>query len=157
MNLDQIDTSNPVSSARAKRDVIALPNLGEVAVLWVFVAAAAWGILLDVPAPLRVALGLPLVFLIPGYSLAIALFPARAMLDGIERIAVSVGFSLALISLLALGLEYSRWSLTVGPILTGMVGCTIVFSLTGVWRRSRLPESERATISIPGLRLPTPY
>jgi uncharacterized membrane protein len=64
---------------------------------------------------LRAAVGLLLVFLLPGYSITRVLFPAHskgtiaAGIDGIERVALSVGLSIALVSIVSLFLRYTPW------------------------------------------------
>ncbi len=45
--------------------------------------------------PLRVIFGLPFVLFLPGYALIAALFPGKGDLDGIERVALSFGLSIA--------------------------------------------------------------
>ena len=50
--------------------------------------------------PIRIILGLLLVLFLPGYSLIAALFPRRGDLDGIERIALSFGLSIAIVPLI---------------------------------------------------------
>ena len=50
--------------------------------------------------PVRIVLGLLLVLFLPGYSLIAALFPGRDDLDGIERIALSFGLSIAVVPLI---------------------------------------------------------
>jgi hypothetical protein len=50
--------------------------------------------------PVRVLLGLLLVLFLPGYSLIAALFPRRDDPDGIERIALSFGLSIAVVPLI---------------------------------------------------------
>ncbi|MDD3092343.1 MAG: DUF1616 domain-containing protein, partial [Methanoregulaceae archaeon] len=46
-------------------------------------------------SPVRVALALPMILFIPGYSLIAALFPSNREIDLIERIALSFGLSIA--------------------------------------------------------------
>jgi len=55
--------------------------------------------------PIRIILGLPLVLFLPGYSLITALFPGKDDLDGIARIALSFGLSIAITPLLGLALK----------------------------------------------------
>ncbi|NOQ34054.1 MAG: DUF1616 domain-containing protein, partial [Methanosarcinales archaeon] len=61
--------------------------------------------------PVRVVLGLLLVLFLPGYSLIAALFPGKDDLDGIERIALSFGLSIAVVPLLGLGLNYTQYGI----------------------------------------------
>lgn len=58
---------------------------------------------------LRVPIGLLMVLFVPGYVLIAALFPKREDLDGIERIALSFGLSIAVVPLIGLGLNYTPW------------------------------------------------
>jgi len=64
--------------------------------------------------PVRVLLGLLLVLFLPGYSLIAALFPRRDDLDGIERIALSFGLSIAVVPLLGLALNYTQYGSRLG-------------------------------------------
>jgi uncharacterized membrane protein len=56
--------------------------------------------------PVRIILGLPLVLFLPGYALIATLFLRKDNLDGIERIALSFGLSIAITPLLGLALNY---------------------------------------------------
>ena len=67
--------------------------------------------------PVRIILGLLLVLFLPGYSLIAALFPRRDDLDGIERIALSFGLSIAVVPLLGLALNYTPFGIRLLPIL----------------------------------------
>jgi len=67
--------------------------------------------------PIRIILGLPLVLFLPGYSLIAALFPRKADLDGIERVALSFGLSLAIVPLLGLVLNYTPFGIRSSPVL----------------------------------------
>jgi len=61
--------------------------------------------------PARIILGLLFILFIPGYTLTIALFAKKGSLDVIERTALSFGLSIAVISLLALALNYTSWGI----------------------------------------------
>jgi len=62
-------------------------------------------------SPIRIILGLPLVLFLPGYSLIAALFPRKDDLDGIERVALSFGLSIAIVPLIGSFCRYSRFHL----------------------------------------------
>lgn len=66
---------------------------------------------------LRIVLGLLLVLFIPGYVLVAALFPSVRDLDWVERIALSVGLSIAAVPLLGLLLNFTPWGIRLIPIL----------------------------------------
>lgn len=132
------------------------PVFGEFPLLLLLAAVGALVALLDAPVILRTLLGLPLILFIPGYALVSALFPSDEGLDGIERFALGFGLSLALIPLIALGIEYTPWRLTLGPILVGLLTATLFFSAIAVLRRARLPEGRRYVASRPRLTMPRP-
>ena len=56
---------------------------------------------------LRIALGLPFVLFFPGYVLIGALFSRRKALDSMERVALSFGLSIVVVSLVGLVLNYT--------------------------------------------------
>ncbi|HEU4792798.1 MAG TPA: DUF1616 domain-containing protein [Nitrolancea sp.] len=130
--------------------------LGEIPSLLLIAAVGALVALLDAPVILRTLLGIPLILFIPGYTLVSALFPSREGLDGIERFALGFGLSLALIPLIALGIEYTPWQLTLGPILAGLLAASVIFSAIAVLRRARLPAAHRYVSSRPQLAIPHP-
>ncbi|MGA7669521.1 MAG: DUF1616 domain-containing protein [Nitrolancea sp.] len=112
--------------------------------------------ILGAPIPIRTIFGLPLVLFIPGYALVSALFPSNEGLDGIERIALGFGLSLALIPLIALAIEYSPWKLELIPIVTGLMACTVLFSVVAVLRRTYVSEEEKFVAQIPRPEIPPP-
>jgi hypothetical protein len=61
--------------------------------------------------PVRVALGVLFVLFFPGYVLVSALYPWREQLQGVERIALGLGLSLALVPLLGLALNFTPWGI----------------------------------------------
>jgi len=99
----------------------------------------------DIHAP-RVALGLPFVLFFPGYTLIAALFPGREDLDGIERVALSFGLSIAVVPLIGLILNYTPWGIRLYPILISLIFFILAMSLLGWYRRKRLPEEKRLAL-----------
>ncbi|AKB56410.1 MULTISPECIES: DUF1616 domain-containing protein [Methanosarcina] len=95
----------------------------------------------------RNILGLPLVLFLPGYALIAALFPARSDLDGIERVALSFGLSIAVVPLIGLGLNYTPWGIRTLPILISLSAFTFIMCGLAYLRRASLPESEAFNIS----------
>lgn len=96
---------------------------------------------------LRIALGLPFVLFFPGYVLSVALFPRRDALGDIERVALSFGFSIAVVSFVGLILNYTPWGIRIYPILIFLAIFVAVISIVAWYRRQRLTEVERFTIS----------
>ena len=96
----------------------------------------------------RVVLGLPFVLFFPGYTLIAALFPAREDLDGIERVALSFGLSIAVVPLLGLVLNYTPWGIRLYPILLTLLAFTGVMSVLAIYRRKKVDPGKRFVISI---------
>ena len=98
-------------------------------------------------SPVRIILGLPLVLFLPGYSLIAALFPRKDDLDGIERIALSFGLSIAVVPLLGLALNYTPFGIRLSPVLVVLSVFTISLASGAYIRRSRIPEEDRFVVA----------
>lgn len=96
---------------------------------------------------LRVVLGLPFVIVFPGYVLTAALFPRRNALDGLERLALSFGLSITIVSLIGLGLNYTPWGIRLYPILISLSIFIVTVSVVAWNQRRRLDEAERFALS----------
>jgi len=94
-------------------------------------------------SPLRIIFALPLVLFIPGYCLIAALFPGKEDIDGIERIALSFGLSIAIVPLIGLGLNYTPWGIRLDPIVISIVLFTCVMIIIAIIRRASLPKQNR--------------
>ena len=97
--------------------------------------------------PLRIVLGLPFILFFPGYTLIAALFPKKADLGSIERVALSFGLSIAVVPLIGLILNYTPWGIKLYPILVSVTLFILVTSGAAWYRRHKLPEGERLSIS----------
>lgn len=95
---------------------------------------------------LRVVFGIPLVLFIPGYALIAALFPAARDIDGIERVALSFGLSIALVPLTGLALNYTPFGIRLDPVVVCLSILTVGLCLAAQYRRARLPPDERFTV-----------
>jgi len=117
--------------------------------------------------PLRIVFGLPLVLFVPGYALIAALFPeagtddaeptadgtdgtAAALsdrgIDGIERVALSFGLSIAVVPLLGLVLNFTPWGIRLVPIMVAVSGFTFAMTALAASRRQALPPEERFSV-----------
>ncbi len=131
---------------------------------------------------LRVILGLPFILFFPGYALISALYPERPIsiepdeglsgsrdgetddseetvrekkgLDGLERIALALGLSIAITPLLGLILNYTYdWDpdhlgIRLVPILVTQYGFIMITSIVAIRRRNRVPVEDRFEIVI---------
>ena len=104
------------------------------------VAVPAW--LRTVVQVLRLPLGLAYVLFVPGWCLTAALFARADDLDGIERVGLGLGLSVAWVSLLALILDRLPWGLRLWPILLGELASCVVFAAVALWRRIRQSAGE---------------
>lgn len=95
---------------------------------------------------IRVIFSLPMVLFIPGYVLIAGLFPAARDLDGIERVALSCGISIAIVPLIGLVLNYSPWGIRLDPLVISISVLTIGLCLVAHYRRAQLPQEERFTV-----------
>lgn len=89
---------------------------------------------------LRIVFGLLFILFFPGYTLMAALFPKNDRLDAIERVALSFGLSIAVVSLIALILNYTPWGIRLNPILIGIAVFIFIASGIALYRRMLLPE-----------------
>jgi hypothetical protein len=83
----------------------------------------------------RWVLGSVFVLFLPGYVTVEALFPKGRDLDGIERFALSVGLSLALVPLVGLLLNYTPWGIRLTPIVISLTILTLGLAGVGVGRQ----------------------
>lgn len=97
---------------------------------------------------LRIIIGLPFVFFFPGYMLVAALFPSKNSISAIERMALSLGMSFAVVPLLGLILNYTPWGITLYSILITLSCFIIAMAIIVMMLRSRLPENSRFTFKL---------
>lgn len=138
-------------------------DLTAVALLVVLTVGAA---LLPVvrETPLRIGLGLPFVLFAPGYALVAALFPDAGAspgddesrrangpagstreggIDGLERVALSFGASIAVSPLVGVVLNFTPWGIRPVPTLVSLGGVTLVAASVGAQRRAALDPEDR--------------
>ncbi len=92
-------------------------------------------------SPVRTMLGLPMVLFLPGYALIAALFPGKDDLDGIERIALSFGLSIAIVPLIGLLLNYTPWGIRLLTVLVSLTFFTLAMVLIARYRRRSLGDN----------------
>ena len=73
------------------------------------------------------------VLFLPGYSFIKVLFPVKEI-DIMERIALSIGMSLAIVPINALILNYTPWGISTIPITLSLLGLTLALSTAAVVR-----------------------
>jgi len=91
----------------------------------------------------RYLLGSIFVLWLPGYSLIKALFPTKE-LDNIERAALSIGMSLALVPIAGLLLNYTPWGIRVTPVTISLLALTITLATAAVIREQQAKLKHQA-------------
>ena len=102
---------------------------------------------------LRIVLGLPFLLFFPGYALVAAMFLRREGMSAIERVVLSLGMSIAVVSLIGLILNYTPWGVRLEPVLYSVSAFIFITSIIAWWRCKSLPEPGRFGIEFT-LRLP---
>jgi hypothetical protein len=106
-------------------------------------------------SPVRIILGLPFILFFPGYVLICALFPGKKDLGIIERLALSLGLSIAVTPLMGLALNYTPLGIRPYPAIFLIFLFTLSVSLVAMYRRLIATEDSfapLASISIAGWR-----
>ncbi len=85
----------------------------------------------------RYVLGGVFVLFLPGYMLITVLYPRSGDLDGLERAALSIGLSLAIVPLIGLVLNYTPWGIKLEPIMVSLASFTEIIAVACVIRRFR--------------------
>jgi hypothetical protein len=108
---------------------------------WFMVGVTALTFLLVYVAPaqfpwlaMRWFAGSVFVVFVPGFGLVQLLFVSRRKVDSIERFALSVGLSLALVSLVGLLLNFSPWGIRLDPILLSVSVLVLAFAVASALR-----------------------
>ncbi|HII81681.1 MAG TPA: DUF1616 domain-containing protein [Methanosarcina sp.] len=96
---------------------------------------------------IRTVLGLPLVLFLPGYALIALLFPTKNGLEGIERAALSIGMSVAIVPLVGLVLNNTSFGIREMPLLASLSVFIILTCAAAYVRRRTLPEDKTFGVS----------
>jgi hypothetical protein len=85
----------------------------------------------------RYVLGSIFVLYLPGSMLIEALYPRSEDLESLERLALSIGLSLAVVPLIGLFLNYTPWGIRLTPIVTSLATFTETMSILALVRKYR--------------------
>jgi uncharacterized membrane protein len=116
---------------------------------WLTIAAGAIAAALVFTVPesvypwiyVRNFLGVIFVLFLPGFAFVKALFPISMpikmpteSLESIERIALSLGMSLAIVAIVGLVLYYTPFGLSLPAIVASLLAFTLIFATTAIYR-----------------------
>jgi len=90
----------------------------------------------------RYILGAIFVLWLPGYALIKALFPTKEI-DQIERVALSIGMSLALVPITGLLLNYTPWGIRLTPVTLSLLSLTVTLATAALIREQTVEEKEK--------------
>jgi uncharacterized membrane protein len=93
---------------------------------------------------LHIILGLPFALFFPGYSLVSTFFLRKNDASILERLTLSLGLSIVLVSIAGLCLNYTPWGIRLNPLIVTIAVFTFITSSIAWYRRLRVPAAERA-------------
>ena len=79
-----------------------------------------------------------LLLFIPGFAFVRSLYPFDRFIDYWERLALSIGLSIALDILVAFALNFTIWGITLLPVAAGLSIITLTAILVATYRRVRV-------------------
>ena len=94
----------------------------------------------------RYALGALFVLYLPGAALIELLYPKKSDLSQLERLALSLGLSLALVPLVGLVLNYTPWGIRLEPILASVSLLTVGLATGAVVRKHSYVRLQAAAL-----------
>lgn len=116
-------------------------TLLDLFIILIWISVGCISIVLFEKNIIRTIFGMSMVLFFPGYILTLVLYPKKKDLEIIERIAISLGLSIVVISILGLVLNF-----TVGIRLTWIFISIIIYSISftilAFYRRIKLNEYE---------------
>ena len=102
----------------------------------------------------RSILGAIFVLWLPGYTFIKALFPVHVPTktstenpDNIERVALSLGMSIALVPIIGLLLNYTPWGIRLTPIVLSLTAFTIIFATAAIVREHQIGIKQDADMA----------
>lgn len=144
--------TDPYAALAAMADPKNFPKDLAAILIWLAIAVLTIYVPFINETFLRVIFTVPVILFIPGYVLIAALFPEKTSIDGIERFALSVGLSIAVVPLIGLALNYTPWGIRLDPIVTALLIFTIIMIIVTFFRRASLTDEDRFSVPFEKLR-----
>lgn len=96
---------------------------------------------------LRYVLGSLFILYLPGYVVVEALYPSERELSPLERLALSIGLSLAIVPLLGLLLNYTPWGIRLTPVTTALLIFIVTIAVVAAYRKAVVVRLEAELIN----------
>jgi hypothetical protein len=116
--------------------------------IWIVLAVVTLMIPALAASLFRFIFTIPVLIFIPGYCLTAILFPGNKTISDTRRVSLSLGLSVALVSLVVLFLNASAWGIQLNLIIFFIVILTVLSGPVIQYRRSRLPREVRFRLSL---------
>jgi hypothetical protein len=104
---------------------------------------------------LRNVSGIIIVLFLPGYALINALFPVEkpnktstGNIDAIERVALSIVLSIAIVAIVGLLLNFSPWGLDLHAVILSLLTFTLVFATVAAARKYNTKKEAQNTENV---------
>jgi uncharacterized membrane protein len=120
-----------------------------ICIVWSFLLLPL--VLFKIGGVIQIVFGLVFTLFIPGYVLIFVLFPTRKTdkgIDTLQRIALSFGFSIAVVPLIAFGLNYTPWGVQLESITLFLTYFVLIFAVLGLYLWIKTPVEKRFILSI---------
>jgi uncharacterized membrane protein len=101
---------------------------------------------------IRPIFGVVVVFFVPGYALVAALFPNDKGINNSQRIALSLGLSVAVVPAMLLILSY-WFGMNLGPLLVSLALFIVICTVIAEVRRRALPQAERFSVKLQQIQI----
>ncbi|HHY29129.1 MAG TPA: DUF1616 domain-containing protein [Syntrophaceticus sp.] len=92
---------------------------------------------------IRVPLAVICLLYFPGYTVICAFFPGKDDLGRMERLLLSLAFSVIIVSLTGFLLNFTPWGVRLLPCLISISTFIIAMSLLAIYRRHKLPPQDQ--------------
>lgn len=96
----------------------------------------------------RIILGLPFLLFFPGYTLTSALFVRKDGIDNPQKLALSLGMSVAIAGIIGMILNYTTSGIKLEPVLYAITGFIFITSLIALIRRAIILDSNIFTTNL---------
>lgn len=122
------------------KDIFAI-LLGDLLLVSIILLSRMFPAISPYLSPLRIPLSMFYIFFVPGFLLQALIFPRRADLDNLERVGISLGLSLAVVSMLAFVIDRSPWAIGIVSISVGQVGLILFLSAMVMIRKLSISKN----------------
>jgi uncharacterized membrane protein len=93
--------------------------------------------------PIRIIIGLPFLLFFPGYVLLLAIFPRKESLGILPILALSLGLSIAVVSLMGLLLNFTPRGMETESVVFSLFAFLLIVSSIAWLRSKKLPTASR--------------